>query len=182
MKKTLLISMVCASVFGLSVNAIAAEPDAATVFKNAKMKADADYKIAAGKCKALADNPKDICQAEATAARVHLEENAYAVFHNTLSARTTAIKKIAEADYEVDEAKCKSMVGNDKDVCIKKAKSVKVAAIATAKADKKVIEVRKDEAADKLDAEYKVALEKCDALAGNAKDACVASAKKKYGK
>lgn len=174
--------MVCASVFGLSVNAIAAEPDAATIFKNVKIKAEADYKIAAGKCKTLADNPKDICQAEATAARVHAEENAYAVFHNTLSARTSAIKKIAEADYEVDEAKCKSMVGNDKDVCIKKAKSVKVAAIATAKADKKVIEARKDEAADKLDAEYKVALEKCDALAGNAKDACIANAKKKYGR
>lgn len=182
MKKTLLISIVCANVFGFSVNAIAAEPDAATIFKNVKMKAEVDYKIAAEKCKALSDNPKDICQAEATAGRVHLEENAYAVFHNTLSARTNAIKKIAEADYEVDEAKCKSMVGNDKDVCIKKAKSVKVAAIATAKADKKVIEIRKDEAADKLDAEYKVALEKCDALAGNTKNTCIVSAKKKYGK
>ena len=46
----------------------------------------------------------------------------------------------------------------------------------------KVIEARKDEASDKLDAEYKVTLEKCDALAGNAKDACIANAKKKYGK
>lgn len=162
--------------------AFAAEPDAATIFKNTKLKAEAEYKIAAEKCKALNDNPKDICQAEAKAARIHMEENAYATFHNTLDARTSAAKKIAEADYEVDEAKCKSMVGNDKNVCIKKAKSTKVAAIATAKADKKVIEARKDEVADKSEAEYKVALEKCDALAGNAKDACVANAKKKYGK
>ena len=182
MKKILLISMVCAVTLGLNSNAIAAEPDTATIFKNVKIKAEADYKIAAEKCKALNDNPKDICQAEAKAARVHSEETAYANYHNTLSARTSAAKKIAEADYEVDEAKCKSMVGNEKDVCIKKAKLTKVAAIATAKADKKVIEARKDEASDKQEAEYKVALEKCDAFAGNAKDACVTTAKKKYGK
>lgn len=182
MKKNLLISMVVAASFGLCMNAFAAEPDAATTFKNVKIKAEADYKIAAEKCKVLKDNPKDICQAEAKAARVHSEENAYANYHNNLSARTSATKKIAEADYEVDEAKCKAMVGNDKDVCIKKAKSTKVAAIATVKADKKVIEARKDEAEDKRDAEYKVAIEKCDALTGNAKDACIASAKKKYGK
>lgn len=174
--------MVCASVFGFGTNAIATEPDAATIFKNAKIKAEGDYKIAAKKCKTLADNAKDICQAEASAARVHMDENAYAVFHNTLSARTNAIKKIAKADYKVDEARCKSMVGNDKDVCIKKAKSVKAAAIASAKADKKVIEVRRDEAAEKLEGEYKVAIEKCDGLTGNAIDACIVSAKKRYGK
>ena len=174
--------MICTAFLGLSMNAIAADPDAASTFKTAKAKAEADFKVAEEKCKSLKDNPKDICQAEANAARVHMEENAYATFHNTLSARTTAIKKIADADYDVDEAKCKAMVGNDKDVCIKKAKSTKIATIATAKADKKVTEARKDESSDKQEAEYKVALEKCDAMAGNVKDACVSAAKKKYSK
>ena len=36
--------------------------------------------------------------------------------------------------------------------------------------------------ADKRDANYKVAIEKCDALAGAAKDACVSNAKAQYGK
>jgi len=36
--------------------------------------------------------------------------------------------------------------------------------------------------ADKRDAEYKVAIEKCDALAGPAKETCVSNAKAQYGK
>nr|WP_315485500.1 hypothetical protein [uncultured Undibacterium sp.] len=182
MKKILLASMICAISISMSMSAFAADPDAATVFKDAKNKAEADYKIASAKCTSLTDNAKDICVAEAKAARIHTEENAQANFHNNLSARTSAIKKIADADYEVDKAKCMAMVGNDKDVCIKKAKSSKVAAVATAKADKKVIEARSDEAQDKKDAEYKVAIEKCDAMTGAAKDTCVSNAKKKFGK
>jgi hypothetical protein len=41
---------------------------------------------------------------------------------------------------------------------------------------------RKDAAEDKREADLKVALEKCDALAGTAKDSCVAAAKAQYGK
>jgi len=36
--------------------------------------------------------------------------------------------------------------------------------------------------ADKRDAEYRVAVEKCDALAAPAKDTCVSNAKAQYGK
>jgi hypothetical protein len=39
-----------------------------------------------------------------------------------------------------------------------------------------------DPDADKRDADYKVAIEKCDALAGTAKDTCVSGAKAQYGK
>ena len=39
----------------------------------------------------------------------------------------------------------------------------------------RVGEAKKDAAADKLDADYKVAIEKCDALAGDAKGSCVAA-------
>jgi antitoxin component HigA of HigAB toxin-antitoxin module len=182
MKKILLASMICAASISMSMSVFAADPDAATILKDAKIKAEADYKIASAKCTSMIDNAKDVCVAEAKSARVHTEENAQANFHNTLSARTSAIKKIADADYEVDKAKCMAMVGNEKDVCIKKAKSSKVAAVATAKADKKVSEARTDEAEDKKNAEYKVAIEKCDAMTGTAKDTCVSSAKKKFGK
>jgi hypothetical protein len=37
-----------------------------------------------------------------------------------------------------------------------------------------------DAAKDKREADYKVAAEKCDAMAGDAKSACVAQAKAKY--
>ena len=43
-------------------------------------------------------------------------------------------------------------------------------------------DARKDANVDKREAEYKVAIEKCDALAGAAKDACVGNAKAQYAK
>ncbi len=39
---------------------------------------------------------------------------------------------------------------------------------------KKTSDAKKDAAEDKRDADYKVAVEKCDALAGAAKDTCSA--------
>ena len=47
---------------------------------------------------------------------------------------------------------------------------------------KQVGEARKDAAEDKRDADYKVAAEKCDALAGDPKTGCMNAAKAKYGK
>ncbi|MNC96470.1 hypothetical protein D3C83_138490 [compost metagenome] len=41
---------------------------------------------------------------------------------------------------------------------------------------------RKDAAADKRDADYAVAKEKCDAFAGDAKSSCMNDAKARYGK
>ena len=46
----------------------------------------------------------------------------------------------------------------------------------------KQAEARNEANADKRDAEYKVAIEKCDALAGQAKTDCGASAKARFGK
>jgi len=50
------------------------------------------------------------------------------------------------------------------------------------KSDEKSAEARHDAATDKRDADYAVAIEKCDALAGNPKDVCVNDAKRHYGK
>ena len=51
---------------------------------------------------------------------------------------------------------------------------------ADAKADHKSADAHMDAAKDKREADYKVAAEKCDAMAGDAKSACVAQAKAKY--
>jgi len=67
-------------------------------------------------------------------------------------------------------------------VCVKEAKAVEVKALADAKMGKEIGEARKDAAADKIDADYKVAIEKCDALAGDAKSNCVTAAKSRFGK
>ena len=58
----------------------------------------------------------------------------------------------------------------------------RVAADTSHEAATKQAEARKDASAEKRDAEYKVAIEKCDALSGPAKDACVSNAKAQFGK
>ena len=51
-----------------------------------------------------------------------------------------------------------------------------------ATSSEKVAAARKDAVEDKRDADYKVAIEKCDSLSGAAKDTCVKDAKARYGK
>ena len=77
---------------------------------------------------------------------------------------------------------CDDKGANAKDVCMTEAKATHSKALADAKLDKKVGEARMDAAEDKRDADYKVATEKCDSLAGDAKAACVNAAKVKFNK
>jgi hypothetical protein len=63
---------------------------------------------------------------------------------------------------------------------MEQAKATFVSAKADAKADDKAIEARAEAREDKRNAAYHVALEKCDAFAGAAKDQCVAAAKAAY--
>ena len=162
--------------------ATAASAEAKATYTAANDAASVDFKVARAKCDSLTDNKKDVCIAEAKAARTFVEANAKAQYKNTVGARTTATKDIADANYDVEKAKCGSQTGNAKDVCIKAAQVNKVAAVSNAKADKKVVEARTDAHDDKNTAEYKLAVEKCDSSTGAAKDACVAAAKKQFGK
>ena len=165
----------------LSSPAFAAKTEAQTTYEAAKDSAAADYKIANARCDGLAGNPKDICVAEAKAARTQVEANAKAQYKGTVSERASARKDIANANYGVDKAKSENQGGNQKDVCLKQAKATMTAAKADATADKKVIDARTDAHDDKQTANYKVALEKCDALSGASKNTCIDAAKTKYG-
>jgi hypothetical protein len=151
-------------------------------YSAAKSRAEADYKTASARCDSMSGNPKDVCIAEAKAAEKKAKADAEAQYKNTDKARADAIVAGAEADYDVAKARCDAKTGNDKDVCIKEAKAAEVKAKADAKANQKVAAARQDAREDKMDADYKVALEKCDSLSGAAKDSCVASAKAKYQK
>ena len=139
------------------------------------------YEAARARCDALKDNAKDICVAQAKAARTKTEANAEATYKGTPKAREKAVHDAAEADYKVAREQCDDRSGNDKDVCIKVAK----ATLARAKADAKVTRVANDARADadkdKREADYKVAAQKCEAMTGDAKSACVKNAKAKYG-
>ncbi|MBB5369241.1 MULTISPECIES: hypothetical protein [unclassified Janthinobacterium] len=170
----ILVSLACT---GWAGQAVAATGQAKALYKSANEQAALKYKTARAQCDSITGNPKDVCIAEAKAVRAYDEAVAQAQYTNTLRAYTKARIKIADANYDVDLARCGALTGNDKDVCVKLAKSTKIAALADAKADKKVIEARSDAREAKRKAEYKVAAEKCDALAGAARDDCIKAAK-----
>ena len=129
----------------------------------------------------MSGNAKDVCVAEAKASRTKTEEEAAAMYKGTAKAREHARHEIAEADYKVAKERCDDKTGNDKDVCVKEAKAAMVTAKADAKASLKVNDARADALQDKRKANYKVATEKCDAMAGDAKSSCMAAAKSQYG-
>ena len=151
-------------------------------YSAAKDRADADYKTASDACKGISGNPKDVCMAEAKATRIKATAMAEADYKNTPKARADATNSAADADYDVARQRCDAKTGNEKDVCVKEAKAAQIKVKADAKATQKSAVARNDAADDKRDADYKVAMEKCDALAGASKDNCQSSAKSTYGK
>ncbi len=89
-----------------------------------------------------------------------------------------AAYKNAEAQYKSEKDACGRMSGNAKDICVEEAKGKEN--IAKADADAAFENTPKKREAARLaraDAAYAVAKEKCDDLAGNAKDVCVKEAK-----
>src|SRR5450631_2219433 len=160
-----------------------------TAIKNA----EAQYKTDKDACSSRTANAKDICLAEANGKEKIAKADAEAAYKSTPKAREDMRDTRAEATYNVAKQKCDALAGNPKDVCVKEADAALVKAKADAKVDRVAADTRQDAATkqadarkeaneDKRDAEYKVAIEKCDALAGPAKDSCVSAAKAQYGK
>ena len=162
-------------------------------YTQAKKAADAQYKIDKEACSSLSGNAKDICIAEAKAKDDIARAEAAVAYENTPKTRENARVAHARAAYDVSIEKCDDLAGNRKDVCVKEAKAALVRGKADARIDRVAVNARQDATtkqvdavkeanAEKRDADYKVAIEKCAAFAGPAKDACVGNAKVQYGK
>ena len=142
----------------------------------------ADYKAAKAACAKFSGNEKDICQERAKGAeKVSMAELDHSRSHKPADANKVAVAK-ADATYAVAKEMCDDKGGNAKDVCVKEAKATHTKGLADAKMNKKVGEAKMDAADDKRDADYKVAAEKCESLAGDAKSACVSAAKARFNK
>jgi hypothetical protein len=178
---------------GLCAGGVSAQTMSKDAHDQAIKTAEAQYKSAKAACDALKGNAKDICVEEAKGKEKVAKAEANAAYENTPKARENLRLARADATYEVAKEKCDDLAGNAKDVCVKEAKATYVKAKADAKVDRVASDARQESAQktasaqreateDKRDAEYKVAVEKCDSLAGTAKDACVRDAKARYGK
>jgi hypothetical protein len=151
-------------------------------YKAGKDRISAAYKADKATCEALSANAKDVCVQEAKGkekiAKAELEYS----YTGKAKDQNKLAKAKAEASYAVAKEKCDDKAGNDKDVCVKEAKAAETRALADAKMGKEMGAAKTEAVDDKRDAEYKVATEKCDALAGEAKNSCIAAAKAKFGK
>lgn len=173
-------SLIFAALLSLSV------AQAATIskdeYKAGKTRISAEYKTDKAACAAFKANAKDICVEEAKAkekvARAELEYS----YSGKAADQTKVLEAKAKSAYAVAKEKCDDMAGNDKDVCVKEAKAAQTKGLADAKMGKQIGEAKKEASEDKSDANYKVAVEKCDAMTGDAKTSCVAAAKTKFGK
>jgi hypothetical protein len=89
-----------------------------------------------------------------------------------------AEKDKIDAAYKAEKERCDALSGNKKDICQAEAKGHHNVAKAELDArNKGTPAAQRDVALKKADADYEVAKEKCDDLAGNAKDVCVKDAK-----
>ena len=172
----LLAAALCAT--GIVAYAATTKDEHSAAVKNAEM----SYKTAKAACDSLNGNAKDVCVAEAKVEKTYAIAKADGDFKNTPKAIYDGRKDVASAEYDLAKTKCDAKAGNDKNVCIKEAKAVEVRAQADAKAGNKISDARADASDAKNTANYKVAIEKCDAFSGDTKDACVKNAKARFNK
>ncbi|MEJ7808597.1 MAG: BON domain-containing protein [Telluria sp.] len=132
---TLLAAALSLAFSGAYANEHSGKTDTAT-YKTMTQKAAADYKVAAAKCTGMTGNEKSACVEEAKVARARVDLDAVAQHNNTLKARTAARNALAKAELALAKVKCTVMTGAEKDSCMSTAKSVHVAALADAKADR----------------------------------------------
>ncbi len=196
----ILIALLAAAGIGIAGSATAqmntagvAAPISEDAFKAAKKDADAQYKLDKEACSSLSANAKDICVAQAKGRESMAKADAEAAYKNTPKSREEARVAHAQASYHVAIEKCDDLAGNPKDVCVKEAKAGLVKGKSEAKVDRVAADTRKEGAEkrsearseaseDTRNAQYKVAIEKCDTFSGGAKDGCVSSAKAQFGK
>ncbi len=203
MNKLNITSIALALSLAFSVNAMA-QSMSKDEYKAAEHRIAAEYKSDKAGCDSMAGNAKDICITSAKGKERVGRAELDARYKPSRKADYNASVAKAEADYAVAMEKCDDKAGNEKDVCVKEAKAARVrgeadaksqlktseanatgqeeASDARKKAQEKGSEARQDAAAAKRDADYKVAIEKCDKFAGDAKDQCVMRAKAQFGK
>ena len=180
MNKLLRLSFSISMVSIFSASASMAATMSGADYSHAKDRIGAELKTDKAACAGFSGNQKDVCELQAKGkekvARAELEMNR--------SGKDADARKLAEvkADtaYAVAKEMCDDKAGNAKDVCRSEAKAVHVKAMAEAKMSKKVAAAHNEAADEKREANYKVAAEKCDSLAGDAKAACLTAARTQY--
>jgi hypothetical protein len=176
LKLTLIIGALFASSFANAVTSTRAE------YKAEKARIGTEYKADKLACAALSANAKDVCAEEAKAK----ESAALATVKFDYTGKPEDERKIwvsqAKGAYAVAKERCDDRAAADKTTCVSEAKGVETKALAEIKSGKRMSDAKAAGMEEGRNADYKVAQQKCDAMVGDAKLTCNATAKATYGK
>ena len=153
---------------------------------------EAEYDAGQARCKPLERRPRNVCYEQVRGARdiasAELEMQYQPSAENDEKLRVAR----AEASYGVSLERCKALEGNAKDICRKDAMAVLAAAKADAKLQKeivgqnlkseKVVRERTEAAERQLEAQFAAARERCGMLPVEGREACLADAKRRFGR
>jgi len=87
-----------------------------------------------------------------------------------------------DARYKAAREQCDALSGDQKDVCVERAKAEKDVAEAQRKADRKKSKADEKVADTRREANYDVEMKKCDTMSGDAKDKCQDDTKARFDK
>ena len=166
-----------ASLLVFSTSSLQAAALTSEEYKAGKNRISSDYKFDYAACATMKSNAKDICHIQAKGKKNDAE--AALTYANTGKEKdANKLRKVkADSAYSIAKEVCDDRTGNDKDVCRAEAKRNHTDALADNTMIKKVGAAEMKDAEQKQDSSYAVAIEKCDALSGDGKDACVRAAK-----
>jgi len=128
---------ICAITIALAFNMNAhSESMSKSQYVAISKKIAAEYKASKLACDAFSGNAKDICLAEAKGKRSVAAAYLESAYQPSADNRYKARVAKADADYAVARQKCDDKAGNNKDVCIKEAKTINTSVISDAKLEK----------------------------------------------
>lgn len=180
LSKTRSLSLALAGASLLMAGAAQASNFSKAVYNGAKDDIKATYRGEHEACKALSGNARDICVQQAKGhekvALARLEFD----YSGQASDEVKWMKARYEARYDVAIERCDDLAGDAKALCVREAKTTRDKAKADVKLAKQVSAAVDDAESARLKADYKLARERCDTLGGDAREACVASAKARF--
>jgi hypothetical protein len=175
--RTGLISAACgAAAFAFGV------PVTQDEYRAARARIESEYKDMSAACERLPGNARDVCRTVARGksrvARAELEYNRSGQSKDAIQLATTK----ADAAYDVARERCDDRDGSARSGCLAEARTLHEKALVDARLEARVQGARRDAAEDKRNADFNLAKERCEALAGDDRSACMTAARARFGK
>jgi hypothetical protein len=153
---------------------------------------EAEHDAARERCKPLEGNERDLCKVRAQGTLHVAKAQLHAQYKPGPASQEKLAMARAEAAHALAREQCDDLKGHARDVCRKDAKAQFAAARAQAKSvrsalasgeDSMETQRRREEVrVEQSSALYAAGKERCEALAGTARELCIADLRKRFGK